>query len=72
MVFAIAGLLLIIFLIFSLIIFLTVFWILMIIDVAKRNFKNENDKVVWILIVILLSWLGATIYYFVIKKENKH
>ncbi|MEK6872488.1 MAG: PLDc N-terminal domain-containing protein [Nanoarchaeota archaeon] len=53
-------------------VFLTVFWILMIIDVAKRKFKNENDKIVWILIVILLSWLGAIIYYFVVKRHNKH
>ncbi len=58
--------------IIALAVFLTVFWILMIIDVAKRKFKNENDKIVWILIVILLSWLGAVIYYFVIKKDNKH
>lgn len=56
--------------IIALAVFLTVFWILMIIDVAKRKFKNENDKIVWILIVILLSWLGAVIYYFVIKKDK--
>mgnify|MGYP003982043035 CR=1 FL=1 len=60
------------FVIIALSIFLFVFWILMIIDVAKRNFKNENDKIVWILIVALLSWVGALVYYFAIKKPNKH
>ena len=30
-----------------------VLWILMIIDVAKRKFKQENDKVMWILIIAL-------------------
>jgi len=49
-----------------------IFWIFMLIDVAKRNFKNENDKIIWILVVILASWVGALIYYFVIKKPNKN
>ena len=53
-------------------IFLFVFWILMIVDVAQRKFKNENDKIVWILIVALLSWIGALVYYFAIKKSDKH
>jgi hypothetical protein len=48
-----------------------IFWIFMLIDVAKRNFKNENDKIIWVIIVALLSWIGALIYYFVIKKPNK-
>lgn len=72
---AIGFIFFIIFLWFAMIalaIFLFVFWILMIIDVAQRRFKNENDKIVWILIVALLSWVGALVYYFVIKKSNKH
>ena len=48
-----------------------IFWILMIIDVAKRKFKNDNDRLVWILVVILAGIIGAIIYYFVIKKPNK-
>ncbi len=32
---------------------LFVLWILMVIDCVKRNFKNENDKIVWILFIIL-------------------
>jgi len=43
----------------------TVFWILMLIDCAKRDFK---DKVAWLLIIILLHGLGATLYYFIIKR----
>ena len=49
-----------------------IFWIFMIVDVAKRNFKSENDKIVWILVVILAGIIGALIYYFVIKKPDKH
>ena len=47
-----------------------VFWIMMIIDAAKRNFKNENDKTLWILVLVFTSWIGALVYYFVIKKKE--
>lgn len=52
-------------------ILLFVFWIYMIVDCAKRRFSNETDKVIWILILVLLGWLGAIIYYFVIKKTKR-
>ena len=49
-----------------------VFWVFMIIDAANRKFKNDNDKIVWVLIIALLNFLGAAIYYFVIKLPDKH
>ena len=49
-----------------------VLWILMIIDVAKRKFKQENDRVMWILILVFTGIIGAIIYYFIVKKPNKH
>ena len=52
-------------------IFSFVFWILMIVDIAKRDFKKENDKIMWILIVIFTGIIGALIYYFVVKREKK-
>jgi len=59
-------------LIFILVILAIVFWIFMIVDAAQREFKQENDKVLWILIVVLTGIIGAIIYYFMIKKPNKH
>ena len=47
------------------------FWIWMIIDCAKRDFKKELDKVVWILVIVFLSVLGAAIYYFAVKINDK-
>lgn len=49
-----------------------VFWVFMLVDAATREYKNDNDKVVWVLIVALLNFLGAAIYYFVIKVPDKH
>jgi hypothetical protein len=46
-----------------------IFWILMLIDAAKRK-MNEGEKVAWILIVIFLGIIGAIIYYFVVKQPE--
>lgn len=48
-----------------------VFWIFMIIDCAKRKFDNENERIAWILIVVLAGVIGAVIYYFVVKRKGK-
>ena len=47
------------------------FWIWMIIDCARREFKKDIDKVVWILVIVFLSVLGAAIYYFAVKINDK-
>jgi len=56
-------------LVMALIVVSVVFWIWMIIDCAQRKMK-DNDKVVWILILIFLGTIGATIYYFVVKRKK--
>jgi len=48
-----------------------VFWILMIVDVVKREFPKQDDKTIWILIVVLTGIIGAIIYYFMIKRKDK-
>lgn len=49
-----------------------IFWVVMIIDVAKREFDNDNDKTIWTLVVILTGWIGALIYYFSVKTKDKN
>lgn len=68
----IAALITLIISFFAIAILTTIFWIFMLIDAAKRKFKNENEKVVWILVLALTGILGAVIYYFAIKYQNKH
>lgn len=48
----------------------TVFWVWMIIDVAKNEPENGNDKIMWILIVVLAGVIGAAVYYFVRRPER--
>lgn len=51
-------------------ILLLIFWIWMIVDVVQRKFKNQTEKVLWIVGVILLNWVGALVYYIVIRALN--
>ena len=43
----------------------TVFWIWMLIDCAMNEPSEGNDKVVWIVVILLTHLLGAIIYFFV-------
>jgi hypothetical protein len=63
-------------LVFMLIIFILailafVFWILMLVDCVERKFKEEIEKVVWVLVIIFTGIIGALIYYFIIKVKDK-
>lgn len=49
----------------------TAFWLWMLVDCALRKFKTDTDKIVWILLLVFLHFLGATIYYFVIKRKSQ-
>jgi len=52
-------------------ILLFVFWLLMLVDCLKRDFKKDYEKIVWVLVMIFLHILGAIIYYFVVKVDHK-
>ncbi len=56
---------------FGLIVAGFVFWILMIIDVAQRKFRKSDQQIIWLLIVVLVGFIGAIIYYFVVKRKKK-
>jgi hypothetical protein len=58
--------------IFCLVIASIIFWVFMLVDVVNRKFKQESDKTLWLLVVILTGLIGAIIYYFQIKKSDKH
>ncbi len=52
-------------------ILLCVFWIWMLVDCVRRNFKSESEKIVWVLVIIFAGLIGALIYYFVVKIKKK-
>lgn len=38
------------------------FWIWMLIDCITKESDQGNDKVVWVIVIALLGWIGALIY----------
>lgn len=46
------------------------FWIWMLIDCAQRDFPGPNDKLIWILVIVLAGGIGAIIYYFVGRSKG--
>lgn len=48
----------------------TVFWIVEIVDVVKRDFQEPNNKVIWLLVIIFLHFFGAILYYFIGKQQG--
>lgn len=45
------------------------FWIAAIVNILRGNFQG-NDKVVWLLVVILLYTLGVILYFFIGRKKK--
>ena len=54
------------------VLFLFIFWLWMLVDCLKRDFKRDADKIVWIIVLIFLHLLGAIVYYFVVKVAIKN
>lgn len=48
----------------------SVFWVVMIIDCATKEPAEGNDKLTWILTIVLTHWIGALIYYFVRRPQR--
>ena len=42
----------------------TVFWIVELVDVLRREFPEPATKVVWVLVILFTHVLGAVIYLF--------
>ncbi|MCP4711380.1 MAG: PLDc_N domain-containing protein [Planctomycetes bacterium] len=49
----------------------TILWIWMLVDCAKNESSEGNDKVVWILVIVFTHWIGALIYLIVRRPARK-
>ena len=42
----------------------TIFWIWMLVDCATKEPSDGNEKLVWVVIIVLTHLLGAILYFF--------
>jgi len=52
------------------------FWLLMLIDCLQRPRERfpdggEHDKLIWCLAIFFVHFVGAVIYYFLVKRKDK-
>lgn len=59
------------FLLFVVGIVMFVVWIAALIDVLKSEFRGENDKLLWAVVVILGGMIGAILYFIIGKNYKK-
>jgi hypothetical protein len=47
------------------------FWIWMLVDAAQNRGLSQDEKIIWIIVVALLHFLGALIYFFFGRPKRK-
>ncbi len=50
---------------------LLAFWVWMLVDAIKHESPVDNEKLIWVLIIVLTGWIGALIYFFMRKDKNR-
>ncbi len=48
--------------------FILFLWAL--IDCIRRQFPNPNDKVLWLVLIILIGWIGPVLYLIIGRKKG--
>lgn len=48
----------------------TIFWLWVLVDCLTKEPSTGNDKVAWVLFVLMVPVIGALIYYFVRRPER--
>ena len=46
------------------------FWVWALVDCLTKEPAKGNDKIIWILVIVLLGGLGAIIYFFVRRPQR--
>ncbi len=45
-------------------------WVMAIVDILNSRFREESSKVLWILLVVFLPFLGTILYYAIGKQQR--
>ena len=50
--------------------FMFIAWIWALIDILKSEFKEPINKIIWLLVVFFLYFLGVLLYYFIGRDQK--
>jgi len=56
--------LLLVFIVVPLALMCMAFWVWMLVDAIKNRRLSDTEKIVWVLVILFLHFLGALIYFF--------
>lgn len=54
-----------------------VFWLMMLVDSLTRDDKKfpnkgrNNERLIWVIVLVFLNFIGALLYYFLVKSKKK-
>jgi uncharacterized BrkB/YihY/UPF0761 family membrane protein len=60
-----------------LVILAIVFWLMMLVDSLTRDdnkFPNKgknNERLIWVIVMVFLNFIGAILYYFLVRSKKK-
>jgi hypothetical protein len=47
-----------------------ILWVVALVDVLNSNFKESNDKLIWVLVILLFPIFGAFLYFIIGRKQK--
>lgn len=49
---------------------LTLIWVLALIEIVRSEFQDKNERLIWLLLVILVPFVGTIIYFAIGRKQR--
>lgn len=46
-------------------------WLWALIDVIRRQFKDPNNKILWLVLIIVIPWIGSIVYLIAGRKSGE-
>ena len=44
--------------------------IIALVDVIRSEFRGSNDKLIWVVVILFLNFIGAILYYFIGRSQR--
>ena len=51
-------------------IFSIIFFLIALINILKSNFKQSSDKAIWLIVILLLPFLGSLLYFIIGRNQR--